>query len=79
MPKSKRKRRRSKRKTGYIGVNKNIKGTKYSAQISIGNGKQKWIGSSYDTAKQAAKAVDKEAIQLRRPFTKFQSLFNAVQ
>ena len=30
----------------------------------------KSIGSSYDTAKQAAKAYDKEAIKLRRPFSK---------
>jgi hypothetical protein len=34
------------------------------------NGKIKYLGSSYDTAKQAAKAYEKEAIKLRRPFSK---------
>ena len=29
----------------------------------------KYLGSSYATAKQAAKAYDKEAIKLRRPFS----------
>jgi hypothetical protein len=67
MPKSKRKKRRSKSKTGYFGAKKLPSG-KYQARITI-NGKQKTIGSSYDTAKQAAKAYDKEAIRLRRPFT----------
>ena len=43
---------------------------KYQAWISIGNGKNKYLGSSYETAKQAAKAFDKEAIKLRRPFSK---------
>ena len=33
-------------------------------------GKKRIIGSSYNTAKQAAKAYDKEAIKLRRPFSK---------
>jgi hypothetical protein len=69
MPKSKRKRRRSYSKSGYIGVVKLPSG-KYRAQISIGNGKNKYLGSSYDTAKQAAKAYDKEAIESRRPFSK---------
>ena len=41
---------------------------KYRAWITI-NGKTKNLGSSYDTAKQAAKAFDKEAIKLRRPFS----------
>ena len=67
MPKSK-SRRRSKSKSGYIGVLKNQSG-KYKARIKIG-GKTKTIGSSYDTAKQAAKAYDKEAIKSRRPFSK---------
>ena len=65
MPKSKR-RKRSKSKSGYIGVTKNNGGNKYTARIRI-DGKQISIGSSYDTAKQAAKAYDKEAIKLRRP------------
>ena len=68
MPKSKRK-KRSYSKTGYIGVSKNNRGDKYTAVISI-NGKLKYLGSSYDTAKQAAKAHDKEAIKLRRPLSK---------
>ena len=67
MPKSKR-RKRSKNKSGYIGVYQTQSG-KYQARISI-NGKLISIGSSYDTAKQAAKAHDKEAIKLRRPFSK---------
>ena len=67
MPKSKR-RKRSKNKSGYIGVYQTHSG-KYQARISI-NGKLISIGSSYDTAKQAAKAHDKEAIKLRRPFSK---------
>jgi hypothetical protein len=67
MPKSKRK-IRSKGKTGCIGVVKTSSG-KYGAKIWI-NRKYKGLGSSYDTAKQAAKAYDKEAIKLRRPFSK---------
>jgi flavin-binding protein dodecin len=66
MPKSRR-RRRSKSKSGYFGVQKNRKGEKYEAKIMI-DGKLKCLGS-YDTAKQAAKAYDKEAIKLRRPFS----------
>ena len=69
MPKSKRK-RRSTSKSGYIGVTKKSRGEKYEAKISIGNGKQRYIGSSYDTAKQAAEAYDKEAIRLRKPLSK---------
>ena len=69
MPKSTRK-RRSKSKTGYFGVVKQLNGGKYQAYISIGKGKKKYIGSSYKTAKQAAQAHDKEAIKLRRPFSK---------
>jgi hypothetical protein len=68
MPKSKRKKRRSNSKSGYIGVIKTPSG-KYLAHIWI-NGKTKQIGSSYDTAKQAAKAYDKEAIKLRKPLSK---------
>jgi hypothetical protein len=68
MPKSKR-RKRSNSKSGYIGARKNSRGNKYEARIRI-NGKMISIGSSYDTAKQAAKAHDKEAIKLRVPFSK---------
>ena len=67
MPKSKR-RKRSKSKSGYFGAYKNIRGEKYTASLKIG-GKLKCLGSSYNTAKQAAKAYDKEAIRLRRPFS----------
>jgi len=67
MPKSKR-RKRSKSKSGYFGVIKLTSG-RYRASITI-DGKSKQIGSSYDTAKQAAKAHDKEVIKLRRPFSK---------
>jgi hypothetical protein len=66
MPKSKSK-RRSKSKDGYIGVRK--QSGKYQARIKIKiNGKLKSLGT-YDTAKQAAKAFDKEAIKLRRPLS----------
>ena len=67
MPKSKRK-KRSNGKTGYFGVTNSSDRGKYRAVILI-NGKSKNLGS-YDTAKQAAKAYDKEAIELRRPFSK---------
>ena len=67
MPKVNRK--RSKSKSGFIGVTKTSSG-KYTAQIRVNNGKTKYLGSSYDTAKQAAKAHDKEAIKLRRPLSK---------
>ena len=68
MPKSKRK-KRSNSKTGYFGVVKQLNGGKYQAYIQI-DGKKKYLGSSYKTAKQAAQAHDKEAIKLRRPFSK---------
>jgi len=67
MPKSKRKKRRSRGKSGYIGVIKKSSG-RYRASIVI-NGKFKSLGSSYDTAKQAAKAYDKEAIKSLKPFS----------
>jgi len=67
MPKSKSKRRSKRNKTGYFGVSKQSSG-KYKAQITI-DGKTKYLGS-YDTAKQAAKVYDKEAIRLRKPFSK---------
>ena len=60
--------RRSKSKSGYIGVTKNNRGNKYRAQIKI-NGNYKYLGSSYKTAKQAAKAYDKEAIKSRKKFS----------
>ena len=68
MPKTSRS-RRSKSKTGYIGSIKNADGHKYTARICI-NRKYKGLGSSYETAKEAAKAYDKHAIKLRRPFSK---------
>ena len=68
MPKSKR-RKRSKSKSGYIGSYKNNNGDKYTSTIKI-DGKNKYLGSSFDTAKQAAKAYDNEAIKLRRPLSK---------
>ena len=72
MPKRKRrppsKQTGSNSKSGYFGVVKNINGNKFQAKIWI-KGKWKVLGS-YDTAKQAAKAHDEEAIKLRRPFSK---------
>ena len=65
MPKSKRK-NRSNSKTGYFGVQKSPN-ERYKVSITI-NGKTKGLGH-YDTAKQAAKAFDKEAIRLRRPLS----------
>ena len=65
MPKSKR-RQRSKSKTGYIGVVKRSS-ERYGAQIGV-DGTMKNLGS-YDTAKQAAKAHDKEAIKLGKPLS----------
>ena len=67
MPKSKRKQRTSKSKSGLIGVYKTASG-KYRAKIRI-DGKQKYLGSSYVTAKQAAEAYDDEAIKARKPLS----------
>ena len=67
MGKSKRKKRSIRSKTGYFGSMQ--KNGKYQAFIWI-DGKNKYLGSSYATAKQAAKAYDEEAIKLRRPFSK---------
>ena len=64
MPKRKRNKRGSNSKSGYYGVLK--RGNRYSARILI-DGKYNHLGN-YDTAKQAAKAHDDEAIKLRRPF-----------
>ena len=69
MPKSKRKRYHRigrQNKPGCIGVKKRPSG-KYRASMTI-NGKLKYLGS-YDTAEQAAKVYDKEAIRLGRPFS----------
>ena len=49
--------------TGYVGVYLNGKG--YRAQIG-NNGEQIYIGSSYDTAEQAANAFDAAAMALGR-------------
>ena len=68
MPRVTRKTRRSTSKSGYFGVVKRTSG-KYQVQIRI-DGKMKYFGSSHNTAKQAAKAYDKEAIKLRRPLAK---------
>jgi hypothetical protein len=68
MPKSKRRKRSKRSKSGYFGVTKLPSG-KYRAVIWI-DGKDKNLGSSYNTAKQAAKVYDKEAIKLRRSFCK---------
>jgi hypothetical protein len=68
MPKSKRNRRSKRSKSGYFGADKLPNG-KYRATIRI-DGNNKCLGSSYDTAKQAAKAFDEEAIKLRRPLSK---------
>ena len=67
MPKSKRK-RRSHSKCGFFGVRK-VPSGKYEAVIRIDK-KIKYIGTSYDTAKQAAKAFDKESIRVGRPLSK---------
>ena len=66
MPKSKRKKRSKKSKSGYFGVRKNSCG-RYRANIMIDR-KLKYLGL-HPTAKQAAKAYDQEAIKLRRPLS----------
>ena len=53
--------------SGFFGVY--VSGNNFEAQISIGNGKQKSIGS-FDTVEQATKAYDTEAIRLRKPLSK---------
>ena len=61
------KRKRSKKnKTGFFGVIK-TSSERYRTQIWI-DGTMKNLGT-YDTAKQAAKAYDTEAIILRKPFS----------
>ena len=61
-------RKPSKWKSGFFGVTKNKHGSKYSVCLQI-SGKTKWFGSSYATAKQAAKAYDEEARKLQRPLS----------
>ena len=73
MPKIKRT-RRSKSKTGYFGVRKRPSG-KYEATLQMGKCetnqmKRRTISLGYyDTAKEAAKRYDIEAIKSRRPFS----------
>ena len=67
MPKSKR-RNRSNSKSGFYGVNLSSNKKKYQAKIQV-NGKLIYLGS-FDTAEQAAKRHDEQAIKLRRPLSK---------
>ena len=64
-----------KRNSNYIGVSMNRQ--RWQARITIDSGKQMSIGSSYDTAQQAATAYDNAAIKLRKPISKLNFPNNA--
>ena len=71
MPKSKKRKRGSRTgsKSGFFGVVERGKSGRYRPRIQI-NGKLTYLGTAYDTAKQAAQEYDQEAIRLRRPLSK---------